>query len=147
MTRLGDYMRLPTPKDELFAWWNNALLGHLAEDLPLEDAPQCGFFKRRLVRNGPFVPAKIWLYQPIGEGGELEGDEKLQCEVNGKFADPELQWEWLRQNPITEAEYNYLVAAIDWTKENAPDQPMANERTAVDWNKIPTPTFTKEQPQ
>ena len=117
------------------------MLGHLSEDLPVEDAPQPGWYKRRLVRGGPFVPARVWMFQPVDDEGDLCGDEVLQCECNGKFADPELQWEWLRQTPITESDFNYLTAAIAWTKENAPDEPMANAREAVDWIKIPTPTF------
>ena len=135
-------MTKPTALDVQYHWHRNAMLGHFAEDTPVEDGPQCGWFKRRLVRHGPFVPCKIWIFSPTDENGDLVGDEVLQAECNGRRADPEAQWEWLRQNPITEAEFNYLVAMIDWTRENAPDEPMANERQAVDWNRIPTPRFT-----
>ena len=138
-------MTRPTPLDQLYAWHTNALRGHFAEDLPLEQDPQCGWFKRRLVKHGPFVPARIWMFQPIDEeSGELVGDEVMFCEVNDKWADPELQWEWLCQEPITEAEFNYLTAAQAWAAEHAPDEPMANLRQPIDWMKVPTPTFEKD---
>lgn len=135
-------MTKPTSIEAQYQWHKNALLGHFAEDLPVETDPQPGFYKRRLVRGGPFVPCRIWIFSPVDENGDLVGDEKLQAECNGKFADPESQWEWLRSMPITEAEYNYLVAAIDWAKENAPDEPMANVREKTDWTKVAVPVFT-----
>ncbi len=132
---------------DLCRWHTTALEDlRLHLDLEVTDEVQCGWFKRRLVKQGPWVPCKIWLYQPI-EDGELVGDEKWQCEVNGQYADAEDQWLWLCQNPITEADYNYMVASLAWAAENAPDEPMANPRNKVDWTKVPIPQFQKEQTQ
>lgn len=138
-------MSKPTPHAALYAWHTNALLGVLAEEPQAfnEDA-ECGWFKRRLVKDGPFVPARIWMYQPTDEAGDLVGDEVLQCEVNGQFADPQQQWSWLCGNPITEQEFNYLTAILKWSAENAPHEPMANPRKAIDWTKVPTPTFERK---
>ena len=147
MSRLGDHIRFPTSNDELYAWHKIALEDvalHLIPEVTQE--PQCGVFKRRLVKGGPFVPCKIWMFQPT-QDGELVGDETFQCEVNGQYADAEDQWLWLCQNPITEAEYNYMVASLAWAAENAPDEPMANPRDKVDWTKVPVPQFEKEQSQ
>lgn len=138
-------MSRPTPKETLLAWHANALLGVYGEPTTeFNENPECGWFKRRLVKDGPFVPARIWLYQPTDENGDLVGDEVMQCEVNGKYADPETQWSWLCGNPITEAEFNYLTASLAWSAEHAPDEPMANVSQKIDWLKVPTPTFQKD---
>ena len=143
MSRLGDWLRRPTPAKQLYAWHTNAVRGHLAEDMPLTEDPQCGWFKRRLVKNGPFVAAQIWMYQPIDPAtGELEADETLRCEVSGKFAEAADQWVWLCQNPIAKAEFDYITATQQWAVENAPDEPMANPREPTNWSKVPTPNFT-----
>ena len=139
-------MSKPTPHAVLYAWHSNALRGALAEDLPITEEPQCGWFKRRLIRGGLFVPARIWMYQPTDpETGDLVADEALQCEVGGRFADPEIQWPWLNGRPISEQEFNYLTALAGWTAEHAPGEPFANPRQPVDWLKVPTPSFERKQ--
>jgi hypothetical protein len=133
-------MRQIFSDSDLLAWHRNALLGVLGDDVAQVDEPQVGWFKRKLVRHGPWVPVRIWLYQPI-EDGCLVRDAKLQAEVSGKMASAEQEWSYVMSHPITEAEYNYLVAAISWTEENAPDEPRANPREAIDWLRVPLPTF------
>ena len=136
----------PTLHAVLYAWHSNALRGALADDMPTTEEPQCGWFKRRLVRGGPFVPARIWMYQPVDpETGDLVGDEVLQCEIGGRFADPEVQFPWLARHPISEQEFNYLTALADWTAENAPKEPIANPGQPIDWLTVPTPTFERNQ--
>jgi hypothetical protein len=103
--------------------------------------PQCGYYKRRLVRGGPWIPCRIWLFQDIDEVGELLDDERLQAECNGAWADPDDLWSFVAANPITEAEFKFLSATIEWTQSHAPHEPMANPRQAVDWTAVPTPTF------
>lgn len=136
-------MRKPTPHEELYAWHANALLGVFGEELGLHgEEPECGWFKRRLVKGGVEVPARIWMYQPINEEGELVADEVLQCEVDGQYADPYEAWSWLCGNPITEAEFNYMMARKDYAVHHAPHEPAANPREKVDWLRgVPTPTF------
>lgn len=133
-------MRQVYSDQDLLMWHRNALAGFDFDDDVHPEEPRCGFFKRKLVKNGPWVPARLWLYQPI-EDGCLVGDSVWQCEVNGKMADAEREWSWLNGNPISEAEYNYLVAAIDWTTQHAPDEPRANPYQPVDWLSVPLPTF------
>ncbi len=135
-----------TPRAELFAWHTNAIAElnlRLTPDVTSE--PQCGWFKRRLVKAGVFIPARIWVYQPTDEEtGDLVGDEVMQCEVNGYFADAEMQWQWLCSHPITEAEFNYLAASNNWAAEFSPNEPKANPKAAVNWLKVPTPIFENE---
>ena len=68
-------IRQPTDLDDTLEWWRRTVSG---ERVPrIEDEPQCGFYKRRFVRGGPFVPVAIWLHQEIDpETGELETQEE-----------------------------------------------------------------------
>lgn len=137
MSRIGDHIRFPTSNDEIYAWHKVALEDvalHLIPEVTQE--PQCGFFKRRLVKGGPFVPCKIWMFQPT-QDGELVGDETYQCEVNGQYADAEDQWLWLCQNPITEAEYHYLMATVTWAANYSPDHPLSDPNKPI--NNLKTP--------
>jgi hypothetical protein len=139
-------MTRPTPEAELYRWHRNALLGVLADEpATFNEDPECGWFKRRLVKGGPWVPAKIWMVQPVDEAGDLVADETLQAEVNGTWADPETVWSWICGNPITEQEFNYLTATLQWSADHAPDEPMANVYQKIDWLKVPTPTFEKKE--
>lgn len=132
-------MRIPTPHAEAYNWHREAMAGL---DPEVGQEPQCGWFKRRLVKNGPFVPARIWLDADVDEAGELISDERFQCEVNGQWADAENQWQWLCGEPITEQEFYFLTASIAWTEAHAPHEPMANVRQPIDWSRVPIPTFT-----
>ena len=140
-------MSKPTPHAALYAWHTEAMKGVFGEfDIHIGEEPQCGWFKRKLVKGGPFVPARVWMYQPVDDEGDLCGDEVLQCEVDGKFADPEEAWSWLCGNPISEAEFKHLTALRQWSEEHAPTEPYANPRQPVDWQKVPTPTFVTKEP-
>lgn len=122
-------MRTPTPHVDLYGWWMVALGGG---DPETTHEVQCGWFKRRLVKGGPWVPARIWMDQPVDELGELCGDETLQCEVAGRWADPEDAWTWLCANPISEQEFKYLTALAEHCERHEPDHPAANPRKAID---------------
>lgn len=128
-------MRQPTPAADLYAWHRAALAGHK----PVIDAtPQCGWYKRKLVKGGVFVPARIWMFQEIDRAtGELMADEVLQCEVNGRWADPDDAWPWLCGNPISEAEFRYLAARLDHAAIHEPDDAFADPRKRVDLLTMP----------
>lgn len=129
-------MRRPTPLAEVFAWHRDAIAGR---NPPIHDAPQAGWFKRRLSKGGVYVAARIWLDQPTDESGELIGQEEMRCEVNGERRDPQQEWLWLANYPISEAEYRYMIADAKWARANAPDDPHADPTQAVDHLKTPTP--------
>jgi hypothetical protein len=138
-------IRTPTPLDAQLAWHRAAMAGVYAEKpVTFSEIPQCGWFKRKLVKGGVFVPAKIWLFSPTDpETGELCGDERLQCEVGGAFADPADAWPWLCSNPISEADFGYLMAVRDWAAWYATDQPQANPKQPIDWTRVALPQFTR----
>lgn len=128
-------MRRPTPRPALYDWHSRALAGL---NPVITQEPQCGWYKRKLVKGGVFVPARIWMVQPVDfETGELTSDEFLQAEVNGNFADPEDCWSWVCGNPISEAEFRYLTARIEHAVRHEPEDPFADARKPVDLNKTP----------
>jgi hypothetical protein len=122
-------MRQPTPFSEQYAWHRAALAGDEPE---VTATPQAGWFKRRLVKGGPWVACRLWWDQPIDDLGELCGDETLQCEVAGRWADPEDAWLWLAANPISEQEFKYLTALAEHCERHEPAHPSANPRQAID---------------
>lgn len=128
-------MRTPTPREQLYAWHWKALHG----SSPVNDGtPQCGFYKRKMVKGGVFVPARIWMSQDIcPETGELLTDEVLLCEVNGQPADPEDAWSWICANPITEQEFRYLSARIEHAARYEPHDPFAVPTQSIDLNTAP----------
>lgn len=133
-------MRRPTPTEELYAWHANALLGvYSPEPIIINpDDPQCGWYKRRLVKGGVHVPARIWMHAETDIGtGELEGPEELRCEVNGERKDAYEQWSYLADNPISAREFEYLTNLYAWAVIYEPRHPIANPTKPVDWLSAP----------
>lgn len=128
--------RAPTTKFQALDWHRRALAGDAP---PVTHEPHCGFFRRRLVRGGPWVPACIWLDQNVGEDGELMAPETFLCVVGDATEDAEEQWTYLCANPISESEYRFLMADRLWAITYARDEPSANPGKAIDFNKIALP--------
>jgi hypothetical protein len=102
-------MRQPTPISALLRWHREALAGR--RPAIHENDPHVGWFKVRMVRGGPFVPARIWIEREIcPETGELASDEQMICEVDGFRRDLQREWVWLAKTPISKAEYDSLLA-------------------------------------
>lgn len=120
-------IRQPTDLDDTLEWWRRTVSG---ERVPrIEDEPQCGFYKRRFVRGGPFVPVAIWLHQEIDpETGELTAPEELRAIENGRPIDPLRAWIYARA--ISEPEYGALTGVRDHHEF------MAATHVAVDLGKI-----------
>lgn len=128
-------MRTPTPIDEQLLW-HTAALASGADAMTVSGDPQVGWYQRRLVKKGCWVPARIWLEQEVGDDGELLSDQKLRCEVDGVERDAADQWLWLCQNPITERAFNYLKKLRAWQRVNRPDEwdpmvPIDHTRTPI----------------
>jgi hypothetical protein len=123
-------MRAPSDLDAAFEWWRDALAGL---NPPIHSEPHCGFFWRRMVRGGPKVPVAIWILQDIDEEtGELLSDERMLCAVGGKEANADDQWTHCAGNPISEAEYRYLAAEAEWSREYKPSNPSAQPHKKID---------------
>lgn len=126
-------MRTPTPIDEQLAWHREAIAGvELATHL---NEPHCGWFRRRLVKNGPWVPARIWIDEaPVNEvTGELEGDEIMRCQIGDVDRTAQLldEWAWLCGEPITQEQFDYMVAYIKWARVHEPLSPEAQPHLPV----------------
>lgn len=100
--------------------------------------PEPGYYRRRLVRGGPWVAVRIW--RGFGRcphtGDILERGWQLRCTVAGADANPFDQWLWVCREPITEQEFKYLTDIKNYAVEHEPDLPEATPRSAVDFNKI-----------
>jgi hypothetical protein len=137
-------MREPTSNAQALRWYWRAL-SDKALHLPLAidyDEPHCGWYLTRVVKGGPFCPARIFLEQEVSDEGELLSDEVLKCEINGQPRDAYEVWIWLASEPITEAEFNYMVKRGEYARTWQPDEPAANSYTKINWKNVPTPKFT-----
>lgn len=101
-------IRQPTPMSLLYAW-HRAALGGTPVTIH-EGMPHCGWFKTRMVKGGPFVPASITIERDVDENGDLASDERLVCEVNGARRDPVSVWLSICKNPISRTQYCDLQA-------------------------------------
>lgn len=117
------------------AWWRREL-EKPGQQPP--DEPQAGFYKRRLVRGGPWVGARIWREPEIDFVTEKPGGRDiLQCEVGDRRSDPLAEWPRLCSHPIPEAEYRHRTATAKWTKDYAPHEPEARPDQPINWNRVP----------
>ena len=100
-------MRKPSSYRQLYGWWLGAIAGR---NPPRHDGvPECGFFKKKLVRGGPWVPVRIFVERDIDpETGELTSDERFVWEMEGIRQDthPGAEMSWL--TPISKEEYDRL---------------------------------------
>lgn len=123
-------MRTPTPDNEAYAYWFSVLNG--TREPVHEDNPQAGFYRMRLVKNGPFVPVAIWIEKTVDETtGELLDDERYVALVNGKPEDPARIWTYCAARPIEEDEYRYHLEMGQWAAEHQPDHPAAHPRKPI----------------
>lgn len=106
--------------------------------LPAPDTPQCGWYKRRLIQGGPWVPAKIWREQAIDFATDKPGSfDNLHCQVGDTPRNASDAWGWLLNAPITREDYEFMMARREWAKKYAPTEPEANEDKPTDWLKVP----------
>lgn len=99
-------IRQPTPMSVLFAWHRAAVAG---EAPPMHEGhPECGWYRTRLVKGGPWVPVEIKVQRQIDpETGELTGPERLIAIADGMRRNPESLWTYL--TPITREEHAALI--------------------------------------
>jgi hypothetical protein len=124
-------IRQPSSLSALYAWHRAAVAGH---NPPRHDGdPKCGFYKRKLVKGGPWVPARIFVDREIDPlTGELLSDERLCIEIEGlDGGDPAEHWTYL--TPISREEFKHL------TDYRLRDSRMMDTRHAIDLSEIPTP--------
>lgn len=117
-------MRQPSTFSQLYRWHTAAVAGL---NPPMHDGfPEAGYYKRRLVKKGPWVPVRIFIEREIDpETGELASDEVLRIEVDGVVrGDPAHHWTYLK--PISRQEFQAL------TEEHETNDLMKATHAAID---------------
>ncbi len=101
-------------------------------------SPEPGFFKLRLVKGGPWMPAIIYRPCPIEWHPEtcqhIDRWPHLAAEIDGMSVSVDRIWTSGRVIPI--AEYLYLKADRAWVREWAPHLPEARPEEAMNLNKL-----------
>ena len=99
--------------------------------------PEPGFYRLRLVKNGPWVPVRIWLEdgERDPETNELTSDQVLRAKVGDQDRDPLKIWTFLWD--ITEEEYYFLLSRAHWAVAHNPKAPEANPTRPINPTDIP----------
>ena len=115
------------------------------------DRPQPGWFKLRLVRKGPIVPAEI-THGPTADpetGRPLDRSWYYAAAINGE-PDPapspspsdRVLFVWTSGWPISPTDYVRLLADRRWAAQYAPRSPEAKPRAPVNrWSIDPNTLF------
>jgi len=93
-----------------YEWWRIALDGGKigGPQLPVHDGqPQCGFYRKRARKGGPFVPVAIF---PHGDG--------LVATVGTQSINPEEVWTYCCQHPVSEQAYRVALTSGMWPDED-----------------------------
>lgn len=115
------------------------------------------FFMVRLRRDGPLTPGRFWLDD--AEPGQP--DNKLdrgrlsiypRAVVGGREIDPERivvrNWapllHWKSLLPISEGEYRYRLAHLEWTRKHRPADPVGHPTEPIRPADLPLPNFDRE---
>lgn len=123
------------PVEDPYAWHRRALAG-IKQEIDGE-TPSSGWFQRRLVKDGPMVPVRITVIQEIGDDGELLGPLVFEALEDGKPVKARDIWTWVADQPISEQDYEFMMAKIAYAKVHMPNAPEANPRRAVRRKDIP----------
>lgn len=123
-------MRQPSTFTQLHLWHQMAVAG--LKPPRHEGIVNAGWYKRRWVKNGVWVPARIYVEQDIDPvTGLLNSPELFRIEVEGlDGGDPRDHWTYLR--PITKAEFDHL------TDYRLRDHRMLDSKRSVDLSTAPT---------
>lgn len=119
------------------AWWVAQRKDGLIPIKEIPRDPQDGYYKTRLVRGGPWVPARIWREQEIDFiTGKPTAFDIVRCEVGDKKRNPIRLWDALARNPIQKdgaGGYDHMMATAGWAKKYDPKSTEANPGKAIDW--------------
>lgn len=102
-------MRKPSTFMQSHGWWLDALAG---KEPPRHDGlPECGYYRMRHVKGGPWVPVQVKLSQDIEfDTGELAAPERYIAVYEDWNVDATMIWD--RLDPISHIEFIRLKASI-----------------------------------
>ena len=112
------------------------------------NTPLPGYYKTRLVKGGPYVPARIFRTCCCTVNGGEENAEHpwrpscdrfppLRGEINGEERNPFDIWSRLAKHPITKADFHFMTDTRKWAEAHSPLMPEADPRRSIDLNTIP----------
>lgn len=88
----------------LYEWWRNACAGNLG---PIHDnEPQCGFYRKRKFKDGPWQPVAIF---PDPDTGEITA-----LVDNRHIADAGEIWTWVAKHPVEHEVYEAVIRGEPW---------------------------------
>jgi hypothetical protein len=97
--------------------------------------PQPGYWLMRMVKGGPRVPATICIVHTTREPGEesnlMDRSPFIAAFIAGDPVSIDDVWH-RRGEPITESEYRFRVADLEYARRYAPDEPQAAPRKKID---------------
>ena len=94
-----------------------------------ENDPQCGYYRMRRGRGGPWIPVAIWREATGGDQNSAISDSgKLVCLVDGIERDPFEVWTWVCRYPVT---YETYVAVAERGEAWPEDLPDLNKARSV----------------
>lgn len=129
-------MRQPTEQIEAFAWYFAALKhGAGSPQAPIHaDEPQCGYFRLK-AGNGIYLPTYIGMESPVDpETGELEGDERMICNIAKVVRDPHDAWTYVAGHPVAYEAFKQAWETGKWPDEAPGEnfQPADSLEGAID---------------
>lgn len=99
-------MTMRQPTRDPYQWWRAALADPRT---PRHDGePQAGYYRRRMVKGGPFLPVEVKLLSITDDAGDLAEPETYAAEQLGDAVNPYAIWTHLR--PIPRDEFDALVS-------------------------------------
>jgi hypothetical protein len=104
------------------------------------DQPVAGYYKRRLVKNGPWIPVRIWFSAPTDPhqpGETLDRSPRWQAELDGREIGIWDVWPACSGHPIDEAEFRYMIATAAHARKHEPHMPEADPDRSIDLNRLP----------
>lgn len=130
------YLQRPAqPTADPYAWWRREL-HRPGQKIP--EAPQAGWYQRRLVKGGVWVPARIYRMPEVDFVTEQPtGRDVVLCDVGGERRDPLDEWSKLCTQPIKEETFKFLMAKADYAKKYSPTDPEASPTTPTNWDTCP----------
>lgn len=97
-------IRQPSSFSQLHAWHRDAMSGIDVERH--EGIPECGWYRMKRVKGGPWVPVQIVCEADIDDVGELAAPERLIAVFDGTRCDAETVWTYVE--PISRAAFMAL---------------------------------------
>ena len=103
------------------------------------DQPRPGYFRAKLVKGGVWVGVRIWWEEAIDPltGEVLDRPARLVALMDDEPIDPAIVWNRCCDQPISVADYEYLIEDSRHAKLYRPDDAKADPRKAVNMRTMP----------